>query len=279
MTQPRSRIIRIAITQMTSTDDHLLNLARMKELALEAASGGACMVFFPENALYFRVGGAAQLPMFALEDEIWQELGDIAKTYNLNLFLGSVAVPSSSGLPTASTVWISPLGKCQVVYSKTHMFDVDVAGQMPVRESEVFKPGTGPASLEVAGVRLGFSICYDVRFSNLYAEYARKEVDLILVPSAFLTTTGQAHWEVLVRARAIESQAFLVAPAQVGTHRSNAYPDSVRKTHGHSMVVNPWGQVMVDMGETTGVHCVDIDLNLIESVRQQIPMKQHRRTF
>ncbi|NJM10425.1 MAG: hypothetical protein HC883_06135 [Bdellovibrionaceae bacterium] len=161
----------------------------------------------------------------------------------------------------------------RVVYTKVHLFDVDVEGAPPVRESELFVNGDHPAILDFHGWKIGLSICYDLRFAELYLNYAQA-VDLILVPSAFLVPTGEAHWHTLLRARAIEAQAYVAAPAQGGEHGSG---DQFRSTYGHSLVVDPWGRVVVDMKLETGLQTVELVREAIEKVRRQIPMKSHRR--
>jgi len=162
------------------------------------------------------------------------------------------------------------------VYRKIHLFDVDVVGQKPVRESDVFARGTETSVFEIKGWKFGSSICYDVRFPELYLRYAREEVDAILVPAAFLTTTGRAHWEILLRARAIESQAYVLAAAQGGTHQG--IKGGTRETHGHSMIVDPWGLIVEEIQDSSEVRVARATLKVdrIEAVRRQIPMKNHR---
>jgi predicted amidohydrolase len=172
-------------------------------------------------------------------------------------------------------LFFAPGHPARVVYVKTHLFDVDVEGAPPVRESDHFVGGGGPATVELKGWKFGLSICYDLRFAELYLKYA-EAVDVILIPSAFLVPTGQAHWHVLVRARAIENQCFVAAPAQSGEHTSVASGPS-RRTFGHSLVVDPWGAVLLDMEHAPGAAVVELKRDLIEKARRQIPMQGHRR--
>ncbi|NJL72346.1 MAG: hypothetical protein HC888_12600, partial [Candidatus Competibacteraceae bacterium] len=174
------------------------------------------------------------------------------------------------------TIWFRAGHSPRIVYSKIHLFDVDVEGAPPVRESDHFHPGEAPAVLHVKGWKIGLSICYDLRFAELYLRYAQS-VDLILIPAAFLVPTGEAHWHVLVRARAIEAQAYVAAPAQAGGHRSVGRPSAVRATYGHSLVVDPWGVVLADLGSGVGLKVVTLEREAIAKVRRQIPMAGHRR--
>jgi predicted amidohydrolase len=154
------------------------------------------------------------------------------------------------------------------------LFDVEVAGAPPVRESDYFNGGSEARVVEIDGWKFGLSICYDLRFAELYLRYAREKADVILVPSAFLVPTGEAHWHVLLRARAIEAQCFVAAPAQSGEHHSDS---QVRKTYGHSLVVDPWGKVLAELKESPQIQVVELDRELITKARRQIPMGGHRR--
>jgi predicted amidohydrolase len=150
------------------------------------------------------------------------------------------------------------------------LFDIQLAGQEAIRESDEFNHGDGPSILDIKGWKWGLSICYDLRFSELYSKYAHQAVDIISVPAAFLVPTGEAHWHTLLRARAIESQAFVVASAQSGSHKG------IRETYGHSLIVNPWGAILLDM-TTVGVSVMELKKSDIKRVREQIPMSSHRR--
>lgn len=176
-----------------------------------------------------------------------------------------------------SSVIISDEGKIETSYQKIHLFDIQLAGQKAIRESDVFRHGEGPGIFTINGWKIAQSICYDLRFAELYSQYAREQVDVILVPSAFLTKTGEAHWEVLLRARAIESQCYVVASAQVGCHESTR-GSGRRETYGHSMVVEPWGAIAAHLGGSQKQTSVcSLSKAKIESTRTQIPMAQHRR--
>jgi predicted amidohydrolase len=157
-----------------------------------------------------------------------------------------------------------------------HLFDIELEGQKPIRESAVFSRGLSGKLRDFNGWRVGESICYDMRFSELYSGYAYAQADLVLVPSAFLVETGRAHWEILLRARAIESQCYVVASAQVGTHNSTK-SQAERRTFGHSLAIDPWGNIEADLGESEGVRIVHLSKDKIRKVREQIPMVNHRR--
>ncbi|MEO0337565.1 MAG: nitrilase-related carbon-nitrogen hydrolase [Pseudomonadota bacterium] len=161
-------------------------------------------------------------------------------------------------------------------YSKIHLFDVDVEGQKPIRESDDFVAGTAPKIIEIEGWRIGLSICYDIRFSELYLHYVKSGVDLIAIPAAFLPPTGEAHWEVLQRARAIEAQCFVVSSAQSGEHQS-VRSGAKRVSYGHGLAVDPWGRVLLNMGTEVGAEQMVLSRSLLSRVRGQIPMGSHRK--
>ncbi|MCB0411524.1 MAG: carbon-nitrogen hydrolase family protein, partial [Bdellovibrionales bacterium] len=229
----------------------------------------------PENSLYFRIEKGPLRRSFDLNSPEIQQIKTWAIEKKVHIVLGSVAFKDSGGVDN-STLWVSPSGEVERPYSKIHLFDVDVVGHAPVRESDNFKAGSEVAIKEIDGWKFGFSICYDLRFSELYSFYARQSVDALLIPSAFLRPTGEAHWEVLVRARAIESQAFVIAAAQGGEHK---YKDIVRETYGHSLVVAPWGNILAGSNSKDETPVVCLQSEWIDKARAQIPMEQHRKTL
>lgn len=271
----------IALTQMTSVDDVSTNLKVIMDLALKAKQmdSNVQMICFPENCLYMRVREGEGIPTITLKDEPFRELQALSLKLNSVLHLGSVALTLGDRVYNSS-VTIRPDRPAENSYQKIHLFDIQLEGDKAIRESDVFAGGTAPLILEVDGWRFGQSICYDLRFSELYRNYALAEVDAILIPAAFLTKTGLAHWHVLNRARAIESQAYVVASAQVGVHQSvrpiEGQPGS-RETFGHAMIIDPWGQSLVELENQVGVVTKVLSRERIHQVRSQIPMKQHRR--
>ena len=276
--------LEVAVCQLTSVDDVDANLHQISALlSVVAACGGkARFISFPENALYLRLKEGEQIPALALSSTAFTQLGDWAKKLNAYIHIGSAPLSRGEKLVNAS-VLVSPDGSAKSVYEKVHLFDVDVEGHKPVRESDAFAHGGDTSILNIDGWKIGSSICYDLRFSELYARYARAEVDAILIPSAFLVPTGKAHWHVLTRARAIESQAYVLAAAQGGTHKGKA--GGVRNTYGNSIIIDPWGEVLQTCIDQPGrewtneerVLFATLSRERIRSVRRQIPMKNHRR--
>lgn len=267
-----SENLKIALAQMTSVDQLAANLARVLELFARGVSQGAELVLFPENTLFFRIRSGSKLEAFNWDGPEMKSL-QVAVDHSSAALMLTTALPGPGGKYSNSTILFSPREVPRVVYSKIHLFDVDVTGAPPVRESDHFTSGERSALLDFRGWKIGLSICYDLRFSELYSRYAQV-ADLILVPSAFLVPTGEAHWHTLLRARAIETQAYVAASAQAGEHISG---DQVRRTYGHSLVVDPWGRVLADLETTGEIQTVELSRAAISKVRQQIPMKAHRR--
>lgn len=280
----------VAVLQLTSVDDVNANVATVLEL-LRGLDGAPDLVCLPENSLYMRLREGAVIPGLFLDDPRLDPLRAWCVSRGSSLHLGSVPRPGSGGRVTNTSVLIGADGVARDLYSKIHLFDVDVEGARRVRESDAFAPGSGPVVFEVGGWRIGSSICYDLRFAELYLEYARAGVDLILIPSAFLVATGRAHWDVLTRARAIESQAYVVAAAQGGRHVGSVADAGggagagvggagVRETYGHSIIVDPWGEVIDTLPDDFGARRVlraRLSKERIARVRAQIPMAGHRR--
>lgn len=265
--------LKVGLAQITSIDDVQANLSSMMSLLQKLGDGKADIVFFPENCLFMRLKEGEAIKGFEISDSVFGTISGWAQENKTSVHLGSVPLKMNDRLFNAS-VWISADGKVQPSYTKTHLFDIELEGQKPIRESDVFAHGTGPSVLQFGNWNLGQSICYDIRFSDLYHAYAARGVDVITIPSAFLVKTGQAHWDVLMRARAIESQCYVVASAQSGVHES---PRGRRETYGHSMVVDPWGHKILELIDSPAIQVVELHKNEIQKVRRQIPMKNHRR--
>ncbi|MBV2169220.1 MAG: carbon-nitrogen hydrolase family protein [Bdellovibrio sp.] len=266
----------VAVAQMTSIDDVDTNLMQMEALLEETfKSSQPRLVSFPENCLYLRLIEGQKIEGFTLSHAAFAQLSVWSKKYNTYLHLGSIPLYVDGHLYNSS-VLITPEGVVQPTYQKMHLFDIQLEGQAPIRESDVFRHGQKPHLIEIDGWRIGEAICYDVRFAELFSQYARKEVDAILLPAAFLVKTGEAHWEILLRARAIESQSYVIASAQAGTHQGAN--GGTRETYGHSLVVEPWGGVVAQLEKSRpGVVVTTLRREQIEKVRKQIPMKFHRR--
>lgn len=266
----KSEKLKLAVAQMTSTDRLDENFEKLVQLYLRAVKEGVDLIVFPENTLFFRIRSGSKLE--APSDKILNQIDELVQSNKTSLML-TTPLAEKSGKFRNSTLLFRPQQSHQVVYSKIHLFDVDVVGAPSVRESDYFERGDAPILLDVNGWKLGLSICYDLRFAELYLNYAQK-ADLILIPSAFLVPTGEAHWLTLVRARAIEAQAYVAAPAQSGEHKSG---DQLRQTYGHSLVVDPWGRVMAELPHEEGLAIVELSKETILKVRRQIPMQGHRR--
>lgn len=267
--------LKLALCQMNSTDRVQDNLAQIKNLIQQVPiDEGVDLFCFPENCLYLRLVEGQKIPGLSLTDSVFVELSRIAMERKCYLHLGASPLNFEGHLYNA-TILISPDGQVHSPYQKMHLFDIQLQGQAPVCESDVFRHGSKPAVLNIHGWKLGQSICYDLRFAELYSHYAQQECDLILVPSSFLPKTGEAHWEVLLRARAIETQAFVAASAQGGIHKGEH--GGQRSTYGHSLLVDPWGVVMAELKSQPSIEVHVLTKDRIKQVRSQIPMKSHRR--
>lgn len=267
---------RIAIFQSNSGIDPDANARTLADAIAEAASGGAEMLFTPEmSGLLDRDGArAAKAITSEGEDKVLAACRDAAARNDIWLDLGSLAVRSEDGKVANRGFVIDREGRIRARYDKIHLFDVDLPTGESWRESNTYSAGGETVLVNGTPVgKLGLTICYDLRFPMLFARIAEADADVIAVPAAFTVPTGRAHWHVLLRARAIEAGLFVVAAAQVGRHEDG------RQTFGHSLVVDPWGEVLLDMGEQTGVGFVDIDLSRISEVRSRIPALDHRKTI
>ena len=265
---------RIALFQSNTGIDPLANAERLSGAIEEAAHGGAAMLFTPEmSGLLDRDSQRASANLRAEEeDQVIAFCRLAAKEHGIWLHLGSVAVLVDDGKVANRGFVIDPTGTIRARYDKIHLFDVDLPTGESWRESSVYQAGTGAVLVNGTPVgRLGLTICYDLRFPALFARIAEAGSDVIAVPAAFTVPTGLAHWHLLLRARAIEAGLFGVAAAQTGRHADG------RQTFGHSLVIDPWGEVLLDMGEEVGVGFADIDLARIADVRSRIPALSHRR--
>lgn len=263
---------RVGLIQMTSGSEVSANLAYLQEQVALLAQQGAQWIVTPENALL--LGNREQYHQQAepLDNgSVQHTLSNLAKQHGVWLLIGSMPIRHANGVTTSSLLW-NAQGERVAVYDKLHMFDVDVAdGHQRYRESETFTPGQQVVVAETPFGQLGLSICYDVRFPHLYAELRRQGAQILLVPAAFTAVTGQAHWEVLLRARAIETQCWVIAVGQTGHHPCG------RETWGHSMVISPWGEVIANLGPIVQSKVVEFDLTTLDSVRRAMPIEQHTR--
>lgn len=265
---------RIALFQATTGIDPEANARALAEAVGQAAQGGAELLFTPEMSgmIDKEPERAAGKRRREEEDVVLAAGREAAKRHHIWLNIGSIAVLEDGGKVANRAFVIDRAGNVRGRYDKIHLYDVDLPTGESWRESSVYSPGGDVVLVSGTPVgKLGLTICYDLRFPGLFARLAEADADVISVPSAFTVPTGQAHWHVLLRARAIEAGLFVVAAAQVGAHEDG------RRTYGHSLVVDPWGEVLLDMGTDKGVAFADIDLKRILEVRSRIPALSHRR--
>ena len=276
---------RIAVLQMTSGIDPEANLNNIASAAGQAASGGAKILFTPEMSLLLDkdrkraqqtmaqpgYGVAGTEEFGSLEERLWL----LAAEAQIDIALGSMPMPLSNGKLVNRSIFCRADGNNSGHYDKIHMFDVQLATGETWRESSAYEPGEEPQSIHDTPLReLGLTICYDLRFPALFDWLCRVPCDAIAVPAAFTKPTGKDHWHVLLRARAIEASAFVIAAAQVGQHEDG------RETYGHSLVVDPWGEILLDMGgDEPGLAFCDINLDRIKEVRRQLPSLANRRAI
>ena len=265
---------RIALFQSTTGIDPEANGSALADAIEQAAAGGAEMLFTPEMSglLDRNSERAAKVLRPPEEDRVLACAQEAAARHQLWLHIGSLGVLTESGKVANRSFVIDRDGQVRATYDKMHLFDVDLPSGESWRESNVYSPGSNVVVVNGTPVgKLGLTICYDLRFPGLFARLAESDADVIAVPAAFTVPTGKAHWHVLLRARAIEAGLFVVADAQAGQHEDG------RITFGHSLVVDPWGEVLLDMGEEKGIAFADIDLSRISDVRARIPALNHRR--
>jgi deaminated glutathione amidase len=262
-----------AAIQMTSVPDLRKNLAQAEELIDLAVRQGAELVGLPENFSFMgeEKDKLAQASAIATETETF--LKTIAQRYQVTILGGGFPVPvDSTGKVYNTALLIDPTGKELTCYRKAHLFDVNVPDGNTYQESSTVMAGTElpPVYISEKLGSIGISVCYDVRFPELYRHLSSKGADVIFVPAAFTAFTGKDHWQVLLQARAIENTCYIIAPAQTGTHYAR------RQTHGHAMIIDPWGMILADAGEQPGVAIAEINPGRIEQVRRQMPSLQHR---
>lgn len=268
--------MRIALHQMTSCIDPMRNASDMQDAIAKAADNGAVMYFAPEMALLVDRDRARARKYMADESHSMalQSLIAAAARHRIWVHIGSMPILDDGADKLANrSIIISPDGAIAARYDKMHLFDVDLASGETWRESSAYVGGEQPVVVQTPLGQMGLAICYDMRFPDLFSAYAKSGVDVLTLPSAFTVPTGEAHWHTLLRARAIESAAFVIAAAQCGVHEDG------RQTYGHSLVVDPWGSILLDMGDLPALACVDLDLVAIKRVRQQIPVHANRRNI
>lgn len=233
------------------------------------------MYFAPEMSLMLNRNRAEARALIGAEStsSVLSELRECARENGIWVHMGSMAVNHEDGKLANRSLVISPEGAIKARYDKIHLFDVSLASGESWRESSAYVAGTQPVIVDTPFGLMGLAICYDMRFPDLFSAYAKAGVGVLTLPSAFTVPTGEAHWHSLLRARAIESASFVIAAAQTGLHADG------RETYGHSLVVDPWGRVLLDMGSAPGLAFADLDLAQIAAVRAQIPVHANRQTI
>ena len=273
--------MRIALIQLTVTDDPVANLAATLGFVRQAHAEGAEFILTPECTNGLWSNRAAQKALLRLEedDATLAALRDEAGKLGIWLLIGSLALLTGDedGRFANRSFLIRPDASIAARYDKIHMFDVNVSETEVYRESAAFRPGSQAVIAQTPFAPIGMTVCYDVRFATLYRKLAQGGAQIITVPAAFNHITGAAHWETLLRARAIENGAFVLAPAQTGFHAEAG--GKGRRTYGHSLAIAPWGEVLADGGTDPGVTLVDIDLTQVADARRRVPSLQHDRGF
>jgi len=267
---------RIALLQMTSGIDPAANAAALVSGIAEAAAGKAAMLFTPEMSGLLDRNRERAAPHVVPEEAspVLAAVRAAAREHGVWVAIGSLAVARPDGRWANRAFVIDAAGSVVARYDKIHMFDVELATGETWRESAAYAPGEAVVTADTPAGRLGLAVCYDVRFPALFEALGRRSCDVIAIPAAFTVPTGKAHWHLLQRARAVEASAWVVAAAQVGEHADG------RRTYGHSLVIDPWGDVVLDMGgEAPGLDFAEIDLQRIVDVRRQLPSLANRRTI
>ncbi len=267
--------IRVACVQMRSGTDVAENIAAASSLVREAAAGGAQLIVTPEmTTLLDRTPGASwEKSVAEAADPGLAAFRALAKELGITLLIGSLAIRSSEGKCANRSFLIAPDGAVIARYDKIHMFDVQLNAGNIYRESDSYAAGGEAVVVDLPAGRLGMTVCYDVRFPDLFRQLAVAGAQVIAVPAAFTKITGEAHWHILLRARAIETGCYIIAPAQGGKHQDG------RETYGHSLIIDPWGKILAEGGTEPGLVSATLDLSKVDEVRGKIPSLRHVRPF
>jgi predicted amidohydrolase len=267
--------IRVACVQMRSGTDVAENIAAASSLIREAAAGGAELIATPEmTTLLDRAPGAAwEKSTTEAADPGLAAFRSLAKELGVTLLIGSLAIRAEQEKCANRSFLIGPDGAVVSTYDKIHMFDVQLNATNVYRESDSYAAGASAIVADLPVGRLGLTVCYDVRFPDLFRQLAIAGAQVIAVPAAFTKITGEAHWHILLRARAIETGCYIIAPAQGGKHQDG------RETYGHSIIIDPWGGILAEGGTEPGVISATLDLAMVDAVRGKIPSLRHVRPF
>lgn len=268
-------VFRAACVQLCTSEDVAENIAAASALIRQAHKDGASFIATPENTTLIAADAGAKLEKSFSEeaDPSLPAFRALAAELGISLLIGSLAIKVSDTRTANRSLLIAPDGSIAARYDKIHLFDVDLPDGEVYRESDTVAGGEEAVTALLPAGRIGLSICYDLRFPQLYRALAEAGAFLFTVPAAFTETTGRAHWEVLLRARAIENGAYVMAPAQGGWHAGG------RRTYGHSLIVSPWGEILAEAGTEPGIILADIDAEKSRAARVQIPSLRHSRRF
>ncbi len=265
--------LRVALVQINSRHDKAANIRRAEELIDEAAATGARVIAMPEYVNYLGPRDGHEEAAETVPGPITERFAAKAREHGVYILGGSIHERSGTpGKYYNTSVLLDPNGEIIAKYRKIHLFDIDLTGNVSANESETILPGDEIVTAEIDGHTVGLSICYDLRFPELYRLLALRGAEVLFVPAAFTMFTGKDHWHTLLKARAIENQAFVVAPGQMGAHEPN---DS--RCYGHSLAVDPWGTVLADSPDKEGVVTADLDFEYLAKLRKQLPSLANRQ--
>ncbi|NCW66097.1 MAG: carbon-nitrogen hydrolase family protein [Rhodobacteraceae bacterium] len=272
--------MKVAALQLCASDDPVANLAHTLSMVQQASEAGAQFIATPEVTNCVSSSRRRQNEVLALQenDQTLAAMCTAAARFGVWISVGSLALklPDDDRFTNRSFM-IDPSGQIVAQYDKIHMFDVTLSETEQYRESDGYRAGDHAVIADTAFGKIGMTICYDIRFPHLYRGLAKSGASILLIPAAFAQPTGRAHWEVLLRARAIETGCYVIAAAQTGEHQTSQRRP--RKTYGHSMIVSPWGEIMADAGEDQGIIYADLDLSLVESTRARVPSILSQQSF
>jgi predicted amidohydrolase len=257
---------------MLASEDKAANLHEAERWARAAAAGGAALVALPEVFLWRGAKRDERRAAEPIPGPASERLAQLARELRIYLLGGSILeeIPGSDKAYNTSLLF-DPSGRLLATYRKIHLFDVDLSEGVTARESDTRQPGESVVVAETDVCPMGLSICYDLRFPELYRALAQRGAELVFIPSAFTAYTGQSHWEPLLRARAIENQVFIIAPGQCGKNPKSFH------TYGHSMIIDPWGKVLAELADAPGLAAAEIDLDYLDRVRLELPALTHRK--
>ena len=269
------RPLTVALLQMRTSTQAEVNLGGVEAGFEEAARHHAALLLTPEmtTLLDRRPGALLEKSHAQADDPYLQKICALARQYQMDVLVGSIAIRVDAQRLANRSFFINAQGRVVAHYDKIHLFDVNLGSGERYQESSRFVAGQEAVLVKGFGYALGLTVCYDLRFPQLYHDLAVAGADILAVPSAFTVPTGQAHWHTLLRARAIETGCFVLAPAQHGQHEDG------RTTYGHSLVVNPWGEVIAEKPEGTGVLMAELDLSQVQQARNKLPCLQHTRDY